>query len=606
MRAEEQFDSFYLKSRRALVLQTFALTGDLAAAQRAVRDAYVGAWHHWRKVEAYDDPRDWVRPRAWSLAQRRHTARLWQRTKDLSPDDRAVLDALHKLSGSERRALLIVQLAGVPLDVAARELNVTQATLERQLQAATARFAAELGTDSSTVRGRLVALGDTAARAALPRPAAVRREGRNRRRTHTLVATAVATFLAVGSGAVAHEPADDPAAAGPVAEPEATESSAPPVEPPPESSLPSADDLLGVAQVRRLAPGAAWKVADTHDNTEGEGINYLCQQERFADPAGLATLVRTLRSDSPAARELVQAVEISESSSEAAATYDRVQTWFAGCEGGEVQLQRTFRVKGVADRAVLMRFRSWSTPASYAVTLAQVGQVTTTTVVRSTGGQSSGPNRVAATVAASTRMLCERAGDTCASRPRLAETRPPASTEAVGALATVDLPPLPGIKQPWSGTRSLPAPREPAITCDRASFRRMGAERARTRIFLVPTANLPDRFGLTGTYGTFRTARGAAAFLGTIRDRMASCEDDDLATEVEAPQSLRAGPLDGSTWRLRTGTSETSEVVFDIGFVRRGRHVAQVTFVPAGRADLGAGDFRELVIRAGQRLAELD
>ncbi|HEX6247887.1 MAG TPA: hypothetical protein VFZ64_08465, partial [Nocardioidaceae bacterium] len=134
MRAEEQFDSFYLKTRRALVHQAFALTGDLAAAQRAVRDAYVAAWHHWRKVTTHEDPRDWVRPRAWALAQRRHTARLWQKTRDLPPADREVLDALHRLPVSERRALLMVDLAGVPLDVAARELNVTQVALERQLR----------------------------------------------------------------------------------------------------------------------------------------------------------------------------------------------------------------------------------------------------------------------------------------------------------------------------------------------------------------------------------------------------------------------------------------------------------------------------------------
>ena len=52
MRAEEQFDSFYLKTRRALVHQTFALTVDLTAADRAVRDSYVAAWHHWRPARS--------------------------------------------------------------------------------------------------------------------------------------------------------------------------------------------------------------------------------------------------------------------------------------------------------------------------------------------------------------------------------------------------------------------------------------------------------------------------------------------------------------------------------------------------------------------------
>ena len=52
--------------------------------------------------------------------------------------------------------------------------------------------------------------------------------------------------------------------------------------------------------------------------------------------------------------------------------------------------------------------------------------------------------------------------------------------------------------------------------------------------------------------------------------------------------------------------SAIGPVRFDVGFVRVGRHVAQVTFLPAGRAAMRDGDFRDLLVRAGQRLAELD
>ena len=64
MAREASYDSFYRATRRQLLHQAFALTGDLPAAQSAVRDAYVGAWQHWRKVARLDDQLDWVRPRA--------------------------------------------------------------------------------------------------------------------------------------------------------------------------------------------------------------------------------------------------------------------------------------------------------------------------------------------------------------------------------------------------------------------------------------------------------------------------------------------------------------------------------------------------------------
>ncbi|HEY9565047.1 MAG TPA: hypothetical protein VIR30_14875, partial [Nocardioides sp.] len=100
-----EFDDLYASVRDRLLLQTFALTGDLPAARGAVRDAFVGAWHQWRKVSKLEDPGSWIRPYAWSLAQRRHTARIWHRDKSLDEDSKATLDALSRLSPTQRKAL---------------------------------------------------------------------------------------------------------------------------------------------------------------------------------------------------------------------------------------------------------------------------------------------------------------------------------------------------------------------------------------------------------------------------------------------------------------------------------------------------------------------
>ena len=96
MPTAEEFDEFYVSTRRRLVHQTFAVTGDLGASRTAVRDAYVAARHHWNKVGRLADPEQWVRPRAWSIAQRRHSVRPWHKEKSLSEDQSALLDALHQ------------------------------------------------------------------------------------------------------------------------------------------------------------------------------------------------------------------------------------------------------------------------------------------------------------------------------------------------------------------------------------------------------------------------------------------------------------------------------------------------------------------------------
>src|SRR5690242_17412051 len=107
MPTAEEFDEFYVDTRHRVLLQTFALTGDLGASRSAVRDAYVAARHHWSKVAKAPDPEQWVRPRAWAIAQRRHTARPWHKEKGVSPEQAALLEALHKLTDVQRKTLLL-------------------------------------------------------------------------------------------------------------------------------------------------------------------------------------------------------------------------------------------------------------------------------------------------------------------------------------------------------------------------------------------------------------------------------------------------------------------------------------------------------------------
>src|SRR5262245_40432184 len=102
----ERFDAFYAATRDRLLVLAFALTGDLAASRSAVRDTFIAAWHHWRRLKRLEDPESWVLPHVWSHAQRRHTARIWHRDRDLDPELKATLHALGKLPVSSRKALL--------------------------------------------------------------------------------------------------------------------------------------------------------------------------------------------------------------------------------------------------------------------------------------------------------------------------------------------------------------------------------------------------------------------------------------------------------------------------------------------------------------------
>ena len=209
------FDEFYLGSRRRLVLETYALTGDLSAARSAVRDAFVAARHHWDRVVRVPDPEEWVRPRAWAMAQRRHVARLWRREKGLTPAQKGVLDALHHLPDQQRKVLLLSTLAGMPTDDIGRELGEVPARVDDQLASAVRSFERRTDTTDGDVLGAIESLAPIAEATALPQPLTIHRGGQRRRRRHAVAGVVGLLALTVLGGLfVARGGVVAPAAAG--------------------------------------------------------------------------------------------------------------------------------------------------------------------------------------------------------------------------------------------------------------------------------------------------------------------------------------------------------------------------------------------------------
>ena len=600
---EESYDSFYRATRRQLLHQAFALTGDLPAAQFAVREAYVGAWQHWRKVRRLEDPLDWVRPRAWQLAQRRHTARIWHRKKGLSEEHTQVLDALSKLPVAQRRVLLLVELAGLDLTHAARELGVTPEVARQNLHHATAQLTDALATDKTGVLDRIVALDPLLDGAALPRGPIVRRAGSKRRQGQALVGAVAAVVVALGAGAVAYQPSASNAVDLHLVKPKApTDVSAL------SASAPTAHNLLDRDQIRRLGLSQTWEVTHTGNNTSGDGINTVCQQARFADPDGYAAIVRSFRALGSPRRTAVQTVEVSKTEKQAQEGFRTTVGWYAGCRVGRLQVLNAYRVENIGDEADVLMVRIWKKPVTtMSVAVARTGRVTTSTVGTSVGASPPPARQITQSLADAVAMLCGRSGSQdCAKQPTYRVVPPPPSGEERGILAVADLPPVGRIAQPWVGTAPAPARVNPsATTCDRADFTKSGARTTRTRTYLIPEASLPARFGLSETYGVFPSTRAAAKFLTAVRAKVDRCEDRDLATKVTNAQRQRTSTVDLSTWDLSTEVADDRSVRFRLGFVRVGRTVAQLTFAPSPSDDVTATSFHALLVRAGDRLREL-
>jgi DNA-directed RNA polymerase specialized sigma24 family protein len=617
MTQPDEFDQFYRDVRTRLLLLTYCLTGDLPSSRAAVRDAFVVAWHHWRKVTRVEDPEAWVREHACRHAVRRHTAKIWHREKGLDPEVKATLDALGRLSITQRRVLLVTELTSSSLDAMAREVGLPRTEAERELQTATATFALHREIPTTDVRRALEAVRGHVESYRWPRATILRRAGATRRRTHTVIGVAATAAALVITGALVTD-ADGvrPTLAGERIEAEQPDApKAPKVVELPEDSLLAADS------VAQLAPGnAGWVVARTDDNSAGAGLAMACQTSRYAAPDGRPdnALVRVFDPARTATKSaggpsptVVQAAEAAPSAGAAHRAYATALRWFAGCRDDRTQLLGTYDLPGIGDEAMLFALRDWSGGDSDIVAgVARTGSFTTVTVStdkaatdRARGAE---PAAVARLLARGVDQLCELPeGGSCATDATPRATAPVPVAQAPGMLAEIDLPPVAGVRRPWVGTEPRRALANAAAThCDGTDFSSVPMTNNLTRTFLVPESRLPDEFGLTESVGTLPRNR-AKAFVAGVRDKMARCAKKQMGTKVTRLRDVSKGPKDLTVWKVSTEVTDERSIDFLMGVVRNGTAVAQVGFVPVKDFTVGGEAFEDLTQRALDRIAAM-
>lgn len=148
----EGFDELYRASRDRLAVQLAALTGNSSDANEVVQEAFMRAWLRWGTVGGYDDPEAWVRRVAHNLAVSR-----WRKARklvlrasvpvagtEIPGQTIPILAALQALPVSERRAIVLHHVGGLPVTDVATELRVPEGTVKSWLSRGRTHLAAEL------------------------------------------------------------------------------------------------------------------------------------------------------------------------------------------------------------------------------------------------------------------------------------------------------------------------------------------------------------------------------------------------------------------------------------------------------------------------------
>jgi RNA polymerase sigma-70 factor, ECF subfamily len=155
MAGDRDFAAFYEANYERLVVQLFAVTGNLQDAQDVVQEAFARALVRWQRLHAYDLPAAWVRRVAFHLAL--HGLRRARRTlglggrpglssepPQLAADQLELVDALGRLPLRYRQVLALHYLADLPVEQIARDLALPVGTIKSRLARARHHLVAQL------------------------------------------------------------------------------------------------------------------------------------------------------------------------------------------------------------------------------------------------------------------------------------------------------------------------------------------------------------------------------------------------------------------------------------------------------------------------------
>lgn len=162
MRATPDLDELYAAAYQRLVVQLFAICGDLADAEDAVQEAFVTAVRKRRELAEVSNPEAWVRTVALNRLRSgwRHRAivRKYQAAvpgpqtdPEVMSDHVTIVTALERLDPDQRHVVVLHHLADMATAEIAAELEIPEGTVKSRLSRGRSRLA-ELLEDSEESR----------------------------------------------------------------------------------------------------------------------------------------------------------------------------------------------------------------------------------------------------------------------------------------------------------------------------------------------------------------------------------------------------------------------------------------------------------------------
>jgi hypothetical protein len=361
--------------------------------------------------------------------------------------------------------------------------------------------------------------------------------------------------------------------------------------------------LLDGTAAKQLAPASgAWAVASTDDGSNAPDKAFVCQSQRFADPAGIRTWIRNFRN--PSTKETaVQYVEVSNDEAAAGKAYSTITGWLSACNTPQIRLIASYTTSGLGSKGVVAVFGQPGdkTNKYRTISVSTAGQATMVVEYDTVGKNPPKPDGMIATAGAGLQRICAEAKCTTGTptaKPGLLPT-----TEPAGFMAPIDLPVLPSIDKPWVSTSST-APKGSGCENDKLDVKKAKPKGYKSQTYVVPEAKVPAEFGLDTMVVNFASPAAANTYVAAIRKAVDSCKKTQSNATVKQTGDVTLGKsINGESWRASYDTGNGKIFTYRVGIAVAGSRAVYTLYPVLEDLDVTNSGFNEVLLRAAERSA---
>ncbi len=385
------------------------------------------------------------------------------------------------------------------------------------------------------------------------------------------------------------------------AKPTAPAPSSPTTTSSPSPQVPRAmqDDLVSVADAKKVSANANWAITGTTDSIETHAARPACLSTEASDTERLDSLQRTLGTTQDNQLALLHQLDAFPTQANAEKVFKERAAALAKCDEVPTLLLSSTKVTGISDEAMQISVVEESAPRKHHdLLLTRSGNLVSIVDVVSTDGSVTAQHLVDAMQRSAT-LLCAKAG-TCDAAKATVEPASVPPVEPRGWLIPSDLPRIRAgaglwTTQPPTGLTSKGTGCENMTLASEAG----PTKRQQATYLITQDDNTPEQFGLDEFVFTFPNENGAANFAKKLGEGIDQCKSRVMGTKttpLRAPSGAKA--------LLIERESEKGAVFYEVAISQRKNKVVYLMTTVTKEFRFTEENFAKVIERAGVRVGQ--